>query len=68
MSSGINLDEEKRRLQYMQFRAEQKLETEQNMNFNGKPKVKSPKHVLITLGVVAGLILLVILLSQSGIF
>lgn len=67
MSGGINMDEEKRRLQYMQFRAEQKLESEQNMDFQQDlPKVRRPKDILITIGIVAALILVLFLLSQSG--
>lgn len=67
MSGGINMDEEKRRLQYMQFRAEQKLESEQNMDFQQElPKVRRPKDILVTIGIVAALILVLFLLSQSG--
>lgn len=67
MSGGINMDEEKRRLQYMQFRAEQKLESEQNMDFKQDlPKVRQPRDILLTIGIVAALILVVFLLSQSG--
>lgn len=67
MSGGINMDEEKRRLQYMQFRAEQKLESEQNMDFKQDlPKVRRPRDILLTIGIVAALILVVFLLSQSG--
>lgn len=67
MSGGINMDEEKRRLQYMQFRAEQKLESEQNMDFQQElPKVRRPRDILVTIGIVAALILVLFLLSQSG--
>ena len=67
MSGGINMDEEKRRLQYMQFRAEQKLESEQNMDFQQElPKVRRPKDILVTIGIVAALILVLFLLSQCG--
>ena len=67
MSGGINMDEEKRRLQYMQFRTEQKLESSQNMNFEGKQKHKNPKDALVAVGIIAGLILALYLLSSAGI-
>lgn len=67
MSGGINMDEEKRRLQFLQFRAEQKLESEQNMDFQQElPKVRRPRDILVTIGIVAALILVLFLLSQSG--
>lgn len=67
MSGGINMDEEKRRLQYMQFRTEQKLESSQNMNFEGKKHRKNPKDALVTIGVIAGLVLVVYVLRMAGV-
>ncbi len=63
----VNVDEEKRRLQYMQLQTEQKLSENQNMQYESKPKVRDLKKLLTTIGVVAGILLLLILLSQGGI-
>jgi hypothetical protein len=66
MSGGINMDEEKRRLQYMQLRAEQNLESQQKVNFQKKPKVKNRRDALMAACIVVGLVLLILILNQSG--
>jgi hypothetical protein len=66
MSGGINMDEEKRRLQYMQLRAEQNLESQQKVNFQEKPKVKNRRDALMAACIAVGLVLLILILNQSG--
>jgi hypothetical protein len=67
MSGGINMDEEKRRLQYMQFQAEQKAANTQKLDFGDKKQVKDRRQLLTTIAVVVALVLVLVLLSKSGV-
>jgi hypothetical protein len=67
MSGGINMDEEKRRLQYMQFQAEQKAANTQKLDFGDKKQVKDRRQLVVTIAVVVALVLGLILLSKGGV-
>jgi hypothetical protein len=67
MSGGINIDEEKRRLQFMQYQAEQKAANAQKLDFGDKKQVKDRRQLVVTIAVVAALVLGLILLSKGGV-
>lgn len=65
---GFNVDEMKRQQQFMQMQAEQKLSSQQKMDFDSyKTKRKNPKDAVVTVCVVAALALVVFLLARNGI-
>ena len=65
---GFNVDEMKRQQQFMQMQAEQKLSSQQKMDFDSyKTKRKHPKDAVVTVCVVAALALVVFLLARNGI-
>lgn len=67
MSGGINIDEEKRRLQFMQYQAEQKAANTQKLDFGDKKQVKDRRQLVVTIAVVVALVLGLILLSKGGV-
>ena len=65
---GFNVDEMKRQQQFMQMQAEQKLSSQQKMDFDSyKTGRKSPKDAIITICIIAALALVVFLLARNGI-
>lgn len=65
MSSGINLDEQKRQQQFMNMKAQQQLEKTQHMDFSTKRKKQgNVKDLVVTICIVLGLLLLMILFSS----
>ena len=68
MVGGFNVDETKRQQQFMQMQAEQKLTSQQKMDFDSyNTKGKNPKDAIVALCVVLAFALVIFLLARNGI-